>query len=160
MPHTLSWVICTSMCIKFRVQIWRNFKNEGSCSSISGWTEGQGEIYDIKKSCPSHYINGLKQERRNCIANTLELRLSCTNPPISSWKIGENKKFHNSKDPGRGLVTVSPVVPCNFLAPWAMRPMELFRPTHRARYVRFSLISWFSWMNITVVTRNCRSVIY
>ena len=27
-------------------------------------------------------INGLVQERRNSIANTLELRLSCTNPSI------------------------------------------------------------------------------
>ena len=28
------------------------------------------------------YIDGLVQERRNSIANTLELRLSCTNPSI------------------------------------------------------------------------------
>ena len=28
------------------------------------------------------YINQLMQERRNSIANTLELRLSCTNPSI------------------------------------------------------------------------------
>ena len=30
------------------------------------------------------HINGLVQERRNSIANTLELRLSCTNPSIFS----------------------------------------------------------------------------
>ena len=29
-----------------------------------------------------HYIDGLMQERRNPIVNTLELRLSCTNPSI------------------------------------------------------------------------------
>ena len=29
-----------------------------------------------------HYIDGLVQERRNSIANALELRLSCTNPSI------------------------------------------------------------------------------
>ena len=29
------------------------------------------------------YIDGLMQERRNSIANALELRLSCTNPSIS-----------------------------------------------------------------------------
>ena len=28
------------------------------------------------------YTDGLMQERRNSIANTLELRLSCTNPSI------------------------------------------------------------------------------
>ena len=28
------------------------------------------------------YIDGLVQERRNSIANALELRLSCTNPSI------------------------------------------------------------------------------
>ena len=31
------------------------------------------------------YINGLVQERRNSIANALELRLSCTNPSISCF---------------------------------------------------------------------------
>ena len=34
----------------------------------------------------SHHINGLVQERRNSIANTLELHLSCTNPSIS-WEL-------------------------------------------------------------------------
>ena len=29
-------------------------------------------------------INGLVQERRNSIANALELHLSCTNPPIGN----------------------------------------------------------------------------
>ena len=29
-----------------------------------------------------HHLDGLVQERRNSIANALELRLSCTNPPI------------------------------------------------------------------------------
>ena len=29
-----------------------------------------------------HHIGGLVQERRNSIANALELRLSCTNPSI------------------------------------------------------------------------------
>ena len=33
------------------------------------------------------YINGLMQERRNSIANALELLLSCTNPSI--WSIAE-----------------------------------------------------------------------
>ena len=28
------------------------------------------------------HLNGLVQERRNSIANALELRLSCINPPI------------------------------------------------------------------------------
>ena len=31
-----------------------------------------------------HYTDGLVQERRNSIANTLELRLSCTYSPISA----------------------------------------------------------------------------
>ena len=39
------------------------------------------------------YFNGLVQERRNSIANALELRLSCTNPLIESLvgKIGPLK---------------------------------------------------------------------
>ena len=31
------------------------------------------------------YLPGLLQERRNSIANALELRLPCNNPSISSW---------------------------------------------------------------------------
>ena len=41
--------------------------------------------------CYWQHINGLMQERRNSIANALELRLSCTNPSIYSpcnyWSI-------------------------------------------------------------------------
>ena len=39
----------------------------------------------VEKSCFSaiFHIDGLVQERRNSIANALELRLSCTNPSIS-----------------------------------------------------------------------------
>ena len=33
----------------------------------------------------SLYIDGLVQERRNSIANALELCLSCTNPSILRW---------------------------------------------------------------------------
>ena len=36
---------------------------------------------DEKKDVQSN-IDGLVQERRNSIANTLELRLSCSNPSI------------------------------------------------------------------------------
>ena len=34
------------------------------------------------------HLHGLVQERRNSIANTLELRLSCTNPSILSYPSG------------------------------------------------------------------------
>ena len=39
------------------------------------------------------YIDGLVQERRNSIANTLELRLSCTNPSIQRKKERESKSL-------------------------------------------------------------------
>ena len=41
------------------------------------------------------YINGLVQERRNFIANALELRLSCTDPLIYIWVVlfGLSKLF-------------------------------------------------------------------
>ena len=38
-----------------------------------------------------HHIDGLVQERRNSIANALELRLSCTNPSIC-WNERGHKK--------------------------------------------------------------------
>ena len=40
-------------------------------------TEPESDIRNCKI-----YINGLVQERRNCIANTLELHLSCIKPAI------------------------------------------------------------------------------
>ena len=36
-----------------------------------------------QKMSSNVYIDGLEQERRNSIANALELRLSCTNPSTS-----------------------------------------------------------------------------
>ena len=38
--------------------------------------------YTVKDPGPHFNIDGLVQERRNSIANTLELRHSCTNPSI------------------------------------------------------------------------------
>ena len=38
-----------------------------------------------------HYIDGLVQERRNSIANALELRLSCTNPSIYAVSLARYK---------------------------------------------------------------------
>ena len=35
------------------------------------------------------YIDELVQERRNSIANALDLRLSCIIPPICCWKFGD-----------------------------------------------------------------------
>ena len=46
------------------------------------------------------YIDGLVQERRNSIANALELRLSCTNPSIyrrhqdSNVNLPQGRHFH------------------------------------------------------------------
>ena len=43
---------------------------------------------DIYSFQPDVYkIDGLLQERRNSIANAMELRLSCTNP--SKWPFGQ-----------------------------------------------------------------------
>ena len=38
-----------------------------------------------------HHFDGLVQERRNSIANALELRLSCTNPSICVVSLGTVK---------------------------------------------------------------------
>ena len=35
---------------------------------------------------PARYVDELMQERRNSFANALELRLSCTNPPMQ-WLV-------------------------------------------------------------------------
>ena len=49
-----------------------------------GWPSWKQDIYNYHDDvgCSSH-INGLVQERRNAIANALDLRLSCTNPLIA-----------------------------------------------------------------------------
>ena len=45
--------------------------------------------------CSEAQVNGLVQERRNSIANALELRLSCTN--LSIWH-----HFNDADDPLMG----------------------------------------------------------
>ena len=42
------------------------------------------------------YIDGLVQERRNSIANALELRLSCTNPSIYDTMASMSDRFFQS----------------------------------------------------------------
>ena len=56
---------------------------------IKGYFTSSGKKYfdcpgvrNLKHVCKQKHINGLMQERRNSIANTLELRLSSTNPSI------------------------------------------------------------------------------
>ena len=44
------------------------------------------------------YIDGLMQERRNFIASTLELRLSCTNPSIFIWPPNRWVDCHKMKN--------------------------------------------------------------
>ena len=52
--------------------------NQGTvCSGIPPQGAVQGMPYPHNNDC---HIDGLVQERRNSIANALELRLSCTNP--------------------------------------------------------------------------------
>ena len=55
--------------------------------SCTSWSAGNIHIEKIISNYKSiitsnSYIDGLVQERRNSIANALELRLSCTNPSI------------------------------------------------------------------------------
>ena len=40
---------------------------------------------------PKHYIDWLVLERRNCIASAMELRLSCTDPPILNCVQGKHR---------------------------------------------------------------------
>ena len=50
----------------------------------------------IQNSKSIGHIDGLVQERCNSTANALELRLSCTNPSISSWYCREIPFLHPS----------------------------------------------------------------
>ena len=42
-----------------------------------------------RSGIPNFHLNGLVQERHNSIANTLEFRLSCTNPSIYGYRFFE-----------------------------------------------------------------------
>ena len=56
---------------------------EGSELRAQGHKNPIGPLWNFTWERPSgHHIDGLVQERRNSSANTLELRLSCTNPSI------------------------------------------------------------------------------
>ena len=50
--------------------------------SESEWILGLTQGHKPHGKITHSYIDGLVQERRNSIANALELRLSCTNPSI------------------------------------------------------------------------------
>ena len=52
-------------------------------SSLDHQQLAASQKMNLKNSFSNDNINGLVQERRNSIANVLELRLSCTNP--STW---------------------------------------------------------------------------
>ena len=58
--------------------------------------------------CFCLYIDGLVQERRNSIANTVELPLSCTNPLIY-WYVVLQQPLADL-DPFRAVLHVDPVV--------------------------------------------------
>ena len=47
---------------------------------------GRGPVWMIFPFEYKSYINMLVEERRNSIANALELRLSCTYPPTCQWQ--------------------------------------------------------------------------
>ena len=49
----------------------------------NSWTEGQ-VMHICISELDHHHFDGSVQERHNSIAKALELRLSCTNPPICS----------------------------------------------------------------------------
>ena len=53
------------------------------------WNNPKAVEYGYMHHINTHNIDGLVQERRNSIANTLELCLSCTKPLI--WLCGHNK---------------------------------------------------------------------
>ena len=43
------------------------------------------------------HLDGLMQERRNSIANALELRLSCTNPSIESLSAKDDPVYKENR---------------------------------------------------------------
>ena len=57
------------------------------------------------------HIDGLVQERRNSITDALELRLSCTNPSISSADISSISYFLGSIRDGNSELPKRPVEP-------------------------------------------------
>ena len=70
------WSICVCCCYwrlteKFKQQCWVCTFHKSKCL--------------LQRMQFSAYIDGLVQERRNSIANALELHLSCTNPSIQWW---------------------------------------------------------------------------
>ena len=56
-----------------------------------------GTVWTLADSIHDVYIDGLVQERRNSIANALELRLSCTGPSIWYEEDGRQIKASNEE---------------------------------------------------------------
>ena len=73
-----NWLI---LPVFFRVTSLELGKPYGCSSSIEATLKNMSKYIT---RIHAEYINGLVQERRNSIANALELRLSCTNPSINN----------------------------------------------------------------------------
>ena len=72
------WVSCQiSQHFKLLIPEYNRQKVNGMVADIQVSCIAKSSVLTVKE------IDGLAQERRNSIANALELRLSCTNP--SKW---------------------------------------------------------------------------
>ena len=60
-------------------------------------------IFTVSKTATAY--DGLMQERRNSIANAVELLLSFTNPSIESYILFDVIKFHKNTSPSTGVTS-------------------------------------------------------
>ena len=90
-------------------------------------------------SINTRYFDGLVQERRNSIANALEIRLSCTNPSIlsKSSTSGISSKVWFMHPPR------SPWITCPFIC-WRYRRWWLF-PSRQLQFSPFQFVVLLRW---------------
>ena len=109
-PPAVSWsVIMGDLSAIWKGEIWTHpnaFRTgPGSCAvhsmlthkstksdsfNVSLWAQSLTNVHPLSKlHCLPCHFDGLVQERRNSSALAMELRLSCTNLPISWCRIGD-----------------------------------------------------------------------
>ena len=99
LPKCIIWHLSGNTCLALELSLSVLKQNARSCSALMKRYNMASEFHFWIKL---HYLDGLVQERCNSIANTLELRLSCSDPFICV--LNGNMK-HMIKNTFQGLIS-------------------------------------------------------
>ena len=99
-------------------------------------------LFNVRLVILEGYVNGLVKERRNSIANALELRLSCTKSTMSRV-VGSNPTSHPHTNGSSVMVTHETLMLCHtFFSIYHKSKLILFSCVHTTQLLINSCKSW------------------